>query len=89
MATFRSDDQTTHSDLEACQSEVEDLRAALRTRPAIDQAKGILMAQHGCTADEAYQMLRSASQRDNRKLHELAQSIVASVGTEGVREAAG
>jgi len=53
----------------------------MRTRPAIEQAKGILMARHHCDADAAFAMLRSASMRDNRKLSELAACIVASVAT--------
>lgn len=68
-----------HSDLDECQDEVEDLRAALTSRPVIDQAKGILMGQHGCTADEAFEMLADASQRQNRKLRDIARGIVDSV----------
>jgi len=78
MATFLPDDDSMHTDLDACQGEVDDLRAALRTRPAIDQAKGILMAQHGCGPDEAFCMLGQASQRSNRKLRDVAADIVAS-----------
>jgi len=76
MATFQVDDDHRHTDLDACQDEVHDLRAALRSRPAIDQAKGILMARHGCTADEAFGMLSEASQRSNQKLRDLAAGIV-------------
>ena len=76
MATFQFDDDHQHTDLDTCQDEVQDLRAALRTRPAIDQAKGILMAQHGCTPDEAFDMLSEASQRSNQKLRDLAAGIV-------------
>ena len=79
MATFAADDDTRHTDLEACQDEVDDLRKALRSRPTIDQAKGILMARHGCSPDEAYRLISGAAQRDNRKVRDLAQSIVASV----------
>jgi hypothetical protein len=68
-----------HSVLSAALRELADLRATLRTRPVIEQAKGILMAQHHCDAETAFGMLRSASMRDNRKLHELATCIVAGV----------
>jgi AmiR/NasT family two-component response regulator len=78
MATFAADDDRRHTDLDSCQEEVDGLRAMLRSRPAIEQAKGILMAQHGCTPDEAFQMISEAAQRDNRKVRELAESIVAS-----------
>ncbi|MCU1489245.1 MAG: hypothetical protein JWM85_650 [Acidimicrobiaceae bacterium] len=52
------------------------LEAALESRGVIDQAKGILMGRDGCSADEAFEFLRRASQRANRKVHDLAQEIV-------------
>jgi hypothetical protein len=79
MATFQPGDDHRHTDLTVCQEEVDDLRALLRTLPAIEQAKGILMAQHGCTPDEAFSMLSAASQRSNRKLCSVAEGIVVSV----------
>ena len=60
---------------------VEQLTSALSTRPVIDQAKGILMRDRGCTADEAFALLVSASQRSNRKLRDIAQEVVNSVQT--------
>ncbi len=54
----------------------QQLQEALTSRATIDQAKGILMGQHGVGADEAFELLRSQSQRANRKLRELAQETV-------------
>jgi GAF domain-containing protein len=54
----------------------ENLDQAMRTRSTIEQAKGIVMAQGGRTADEAFQLLVRASQRENRKLRDLAAEIV-------------
>jgi response regulator NasT len=48
----------------------------LRSRPVIDQAKGILMARHRCSADEAFDILRQRSQVTNTKLREVAQALV-------------
>ena len=53
----------------------EQLEEALATRDVIGQAKGILMAKEGVTADEAFAMLRVASQRLNVKLRELAEGV--------------
>ena len=79
MATFAPEGgSSVHTDLDDCQEEVDDLKAALESRPAIDQAKGILVARHGCTPDEAFEMLAAASQRDNRKVRDLAADIVSS-----------
>jgi hypothetical protein len=52
------------------------LEARLETMPVIEQAKGILMAQTGCGAEQAFEMLRRASQRSNVKVRELAGAIV-------------
>ena len=76
MTTFMPGDSSRHSDLDACQQEVDQLREALGTRPVIDQAKGMLIARHGCSADEAFLMLSAASQRENRKLRDVAEAMV-------------
>ncbi len=55
----------------------EQLRAAMASRATIEQAKGILMAQSGLTADEAFAVLVRASQRENRKLRDIAAELVA------------
>ena len=52
------------------------MRARLETMPVIEQAKGILMAQYRCTPDEAFELLRRASQRANVKVSDLAAQIV-------------
>lgn len=43
----------------------------------IEQAKGINMAHCGWTADQAFDALRRASQRENIKVRELAGMVVA------------
>lgn len=58
------------------------LRKALETRTAIGQAQGVLMARQHIDAQEAFDILRRASQRTNRKLREIAAEIVATVATE-------
>lgn len=58
---------------------------ALATRDLIGQAKGILMAREQCDASAAFDILRRASQRSNRKLRDVAADLVASTtkGTAG------
>ncbi len=48
---------------------------AIRSRDVIGQAKGILMAQKNISEDEAFDILRRASQRMNIKLREVAERI--------------
>lgn len=53
------------------------LNEAMKTRAVIEQAKGILMAQSPTlSADDAFELLRKASQRENMKLREIARRIV-------------
>lgn len=55
----------------------EQLTQAMQSRAVIEQAKGILMARTPhLSADEAFDLLRKASQRENVKLREIAQRIV-------------
>jgi GAF domain-containing protein len=63
----------------------EELRHGLVSRAVIDQAKGILMVQHGLTADQAFAVLTRFSQQENRKLREVAADLVDS----SVRESRG
>lgn len=52
------------------------LETALTSRAAIEQAKGILMATRRCSADEAFEILRTESNTTNRKLREVAGDII-------------
>jgi ANTAR domain/GAF domain len=63
----------------ACTSaelEVAQLRQALDSRDVIGQAKGILMERRRISADEAFDVLRAASQSLNVKLAQVAATIV-------------
>jgi GAF domain-containing protein len=54
----------------------ENLSEAIKTREVISQAVGIVMSAGGRTPDEAFQVLASASQRENRKVRDIAAEIV-------------
>ncbi|MGW2858467.1 ANTAR domain-containing response regulator [Streptomyces sp. NPDC001205] len=64
----------------AALAEVEHLETALRSRPVIDQASGIVMHVLACEADEAFAILRTISQRTNRKLADVAEAVVRTKG---------
>jgi hypothetical protein len=51
------------------------LRRAIDGRDVIGQAKGIIMARRGVSADEAFDVLRRTSQDLNVKLSELARTL--------------
>jgi len=58
--------------------QARNMRLAMESRAAIEQAKGVLMAQRHVDAEAAFEILREASQRYNRKLRDIATGIVES-----------
>ncbi|MEU7229316.1 ANTAR domain-containing protein [Streptomyces chrestomyceticus] len=57
-------------------TEVAQLRRAMQTRPVIDLARGILMATFSLSAEAAWTVLVTTSQKTNTKLHRLAQQLL-------------
>lgn len=56
--------------------ELEDARGALQARKIVDRAKGLLMRTRGLSEDAAYQLLRKTAMDQNRKIGEVAESLV-------------
>ena len=54
----------------------EQMKEAMANRAVIEQAKGIVMRDRGCTADEAFDALALLSQQSHTKLREVAQQLV-------------
>jgi GAF domain-containing protein len=73
--------RTTRRYHEARQRATE-LEAAMRSRAVIEQAKGILMAVHRITAEEAMKRLIAESQHTNVKLRDIATRFVAGLSSE-------
>ena len=61
---------------ESLRRELADARTQLSERKTIDRAKGILMARHSLTEDQAYARLRKTAMDRGMKLAEVAQRIV-------------
>ena len=57
-------------------AEFQNLQGAFGRRATIEQAKGILMARNAVNADDAFQLLRSHSQRTGQKLIDVAEAII-------------
>jgi GAF domain-containing protein len=55
------------------------LHTAMGTRRVIDQAIGLVMAQNRCSAAEAFDVLRRASQNRNVKINQLAAAMIRQV----------
>src|ERR1700758_118429 len=58
------------------QDELERTKSALEDRKVIDRAKGILMKAKNLTEDAAYTLLRRTAMNENRKIAEIAQSVI-------------
>ena len=53
------------------------MEQALASRSVIDQALGIVMGQHRCTATVAFDLLRAESQHTHRRVRDVAADLVA------------
>ena len=58
------------------QDELDRTRSALEERKVIDRAKGILMKAKNLTEETAYAMLRKTAMNENKKIAEVAQSVI-------------
>jgi two-component system, response regulator / RNA-binding antiterminator len=58
------------------QDELDRTKSALEERKAIDRAKGILMAAKNLSEDAAYVLLRKTAMNENKKIAEVAQSVI-------------
>jgi response regulator NasT len=58
------------------QAELDKTKTALEERKVIDRAKGILMKVKKISEEEAYALLRRTAMNENRKIAEVAQSVV-------------
>jgi response regulator NasT len=59
------------------QTELTQAKSALEDRKIIDQAKAILMKQRNMSEEDAYVLLRRTAMNQNRKIADLARSLVA------------
>jgi response regulator NasT len=57
-------------------TDLDAARQALDERKIVERAKGILMKQRGMSEEAAYALLRKAAMNENRRLSEVAQSVV-------------
>jgi hypothetical protein len=64
--------------VQALESEIEQLRTAMASRAAIEQAKGVLMLLMGCGDGVAFDLLAHISSHTHRKVRDIATAIVES-----------
>jgi len=62
--------------LQAMSDELDTVRAALNERKLVERAKGLLMAHRRISEEEAHKMLRQTAMNQNRRLIEVAESVL-------------
>ena len=63
--------------LQAMGDELETVRASLNERKLVERAKGLLMAHRRMSEEEAHKMLRQTAMNQNRRLVDVAESVLA------------
>jgi len=58
------------------QAELDTAKGALEDRKVIDRAKGVLMKAKKITEEQAYALLRKTAMNENKKIAEIAQSVL-------------
>lgn len=58
------------------QGELDEAKGALEERKIIDRAKGVLMKAKGLTEEQAYSLMRKTAMNENKKIAEIAQSVL-------------
>jgi hypothetical protein len=62
--------------LQAMSDELDTVRAALNERKLVERAKGLLMAHRRLSEEEAHKMLRQTAMSQNRRLVDVAESVL-------------
>lgn len=62
------------------QRQLDEARSQLESRKLVDRAKGILMKTRGLSEADAYSLLRKTAMNQNRKISEIAESLITAAG---------
>ena len=65
-----------YEEFKSLKAEVDDLKDAIETRKLVERAKGILMKRCSLSEEDAFKMLQTHSQKENKKMKEVAESII-------------
>lgn len=76
LAGLASGYAAQQSELDRVRRTADQLKEALHSRVDIEQAKGVLVGELGCTVDQAYALLRDHARRNNASLRSVAQAVV-------------
>ncbi len=66
--------------IQALERALSEAEALGKSRRLVERAKGFIMARHGVSEEAAHRLLQSQSQRENRRLEELALEVLETGG---------
>lgn len=72
---------------ERLKRELDDAKTELADRKIVDKAKGILMKTRGLSEPDAYALLRKTAMNQNRRIADIAESLVVAAGLLGQEDA--
>lgn len=64
------------NEFRSLKEEVNDLKDAMETRKLVERAKGILMKRCNISEEDAFKLLQTHSQKENKKMREIAEGII-------------
>ena len=65
-----------YGEFKSLKVEVDDLREAIETRKLVERAKGVIMKRCNLSEEDAFKVLQSHSQKENKKMKEIAEAII-------------
>ncbi|MFQ5736828.1 MAG: ANTAR domain-containing response regulator [Thermodesulfobacteriota bacterium] len=65
-----------YKEFKSLKVEVNDLKDAIETRKLVERAKGILMKRCNISEEDAFKLLQTHSQKENKKMREIADTII-------------
>ncbi len=65
-----------YEEFKSLKVEVNDLKDAIETRKLVERAKGILMKRCNISEEDAFKLLQTHSQKENKKMREIADTII-------------
>lgn len=65
-----------YDEFKSLKGEVSDLKDAIETRKVVEKAKGILMKRSNLSEEDAFKMMQTHSQKENKKMRDIAEAII-------------
>ncbi len=65
-----------YGQFESLKTEVSTLKDAIETRKLVERAKGILMKRCGISEEDAFKLIQTHSQKENKKMRDIAENII-------------